>query len=331
MPIELAIDKEGNLYTGQCTSTGGRSLILRIDSRGILDAIAGSGNVGFGPDGSPALETAIDCPAGLAFGPDGRLSFADHGNNRIRRIELDGTISTVAGSGPTGVNQGSFSGDGGPATSATLREPWGIAFDSKGNLYIADRDNDRVRRVDRDDVITTAAGTGERGYGGDGGPAVKAQLCGPQGLAIDENDNLYIADDCNNRVRRVSADGRISTAAGNGLAPAGDGSVGDGGPAIDAVLDGVDGLAFGPAGSLYIATNPGLRIRRLAPDGTISTLAGTGAVGTPTDGSSATTTLFPELYGLAFDAAGNLYVADGNVAIYRIDTTGTVTRFAGAP
>lgn len=331
MPVELAIDREGNLYAGQCTFEGGESLILRIDQKGILDAIAGSGEVGFGPDGSPALGTAIDCPAGIAFGPDGLLYFADHGNNRIRRIEPDGTISTVAGSGPAGVNRGSFSGDGGPAAAATLKEPWGIAFDSNGNLYIADRDNDRIRMVDRRGVITTVAGTGVRGYGGDGGPGAKAQLCGPQGLAVDPHDNLYLADDCNDRVRRLSTDGMIATVAGAGAVAVGVGAVGDGGAALSAQLDGPDGLAFGLDGALYVATNPGLRVRRVELGGAITTVAGTGSAGTPTEGAQATDASFPELYGLAFDGAGNLYIADGNVAIYRVDLSGVVTRFAGAP
>jgi sugar lactone lactonase YvrE len=332
MPVELAFDGEGKLYVGQCAFAPGQSVIDRIDSRGVLDRIAGSGELGFGADGARALDTKIDCPAGLAFGLDGLFYFADHGNNRIRRVDGDGTIRTVAGNGPAGVDLGSFSGDGGPATAATLHEPWGIAFDSKGNLYIADRDNNRVRKVDIHGVITTLAGTGVTGFSGDGGPATKAQLCGPQGLAVDRTDNLYIADDCNDRIRRVDRGGTITTFAGKGLVVVGaGGSVGDGGPAAFAELDGPDGLAFGVDGSLYVATNPGLRVRRIDTKGLSSTMAGTGLAGTPTEGAMATTASFPELYGLAFDVDGNLYVADGSSAIYRIDTAGVVTRFAGAP
>jgi len=326
-PIELTTDVEGNLYVSTCGFDAGQNVIDRIDSKGILDRIAGSGLLSFNDDGHAALETDLQCPAGLAIAPDGLFYLADHGNNRVRRIERDLTIRTIAGSGQAGVNLGSFSGDGGPATAATLQEPWGIAFDSKGNLYIADRDNDRVRRVGTDGTISTVAGNGIRGFGGDGGPAAQAQLCGPQGVAVGADDSLFIADDCNDRVRKVDSHGVISTVVGTGVA----GNTGDGGPATKARIDGPDGLAFDAAGNLYVATTPGLTIRRVTPRGTISTVAGTGAAGIPVDGAKAAESAFPELYGLVFDAAGNLYVADGNAAIWRIDPAGVVTRFAGTP
>jgi sugar lactone lactonase YvrE len=326
-PVELALDREGNLYVTTCGFDAGQNVIDRIDSKGILDRIAGSGLLGFNDDGHAALDTDLQCPAGLAFAPDGLLYVSDHGNNRIRRIEPDLTVRTVAGSGQAGINLGSFSGDGGPATAATLQEPWGIAFDSKGNLYIADRDNDRVRRVGVDGTITTVAGNGMRGFGGDGGRATDAQLCGPQGVAIGARDSLFIADDCNDRVRMVDPGGVISTAAGTGVG----GNTGDGGPATKARIDGPDGLAFDPDGNLYIATNPGLTIRRVTPYGRISTVAGIGISGVPEDGAKAAESRFPELYGLVFDASGSLYVADGNSAIWRIDPAGIVTRYAGAP
>ena len=326
-PIELAMDVEGNLYVSTCGFEAGQNVIDRIDSKGILDRIAGSGILSFNDDGHAALDTDLQCPAGLAIAPDGLFYISDHGNNRVRRIEPNLIVRTVAGSGQAGVNLGSFSGDGGLATAATLQEPWGIAFDSKGNLYIADRDNDRVRRVGTNGTITTVAGNGIRGFGGDGGAATEAQLCGPQNVAVGADDSLFIADDCNDRVRKVDAHGVVSTVVGTGIG----GNRGDGGPATKARIDGPDGLAFDAAGNLYVATNPGLTIRRITPKGTISTIAGTGQAGIPVDGAKATESAFPELYGLVFDAAGNLYAADGNAAIWRIDPAGIVTRFAGAP
>jgi len=216
-PVGLVFDAIGNLYVTQCTFDDGQSFIYRIDPGGLLVPFAGTGRLAFSGDGGQAASADIQCPAGIAFGPDGGLYFADHANNRVRRIGKDGVITTVAGSGPAGVNVGSFAGDGGPAVHARLQEPWGVAFDSDGNLFIADRDNDRVRRVDVHGVITTLAGSGRHGFAGDGGLAVKASLCGPQGLTFDSHGNLLIADDCNDRVRMVDRHGVISTYVGTGI------------------------------------------------------------------------------------------------------------------
>ena len=166
-PGGLVIDADGNLYVSEC---GGQSVIDRIDPAGLLTRFAGTGAFDFAGDGGPATQAAIDCPVGMAFGPDGALYFADHASNRVRRIDRGGIITTVAGSGPAGIGQGSFSGDGGSAVDATLQEPTDVAFDRAGNLYIADRDNLRVRRVDPQGVITTVAGNGSRGFSGDDGP-----------------------------------------------------------------------------------------------------------------------------------------------------------------
>ena len=181
--VGVATDTSGNLYLSQCASDA--SLISRIDRHGELTPFAGAGPIGFSGDAGPALGATIGCPVGMAIGPDGALYFADHANNRVRRIDQAGIITTIAGSGPAGVNQGSFSGDGGPATSATLQEPWDVAFDGKGNLFIADRDNHRVRRVDPGGVITTVAGDGTRRFAGDAGAAVSASLAAPLGIVVD--------------------------------------------------------------------------------------------------------------------------------------------------
>jgi hypothetical protein len=220
------------------------------------------------------------------------------------------------------VDQGSFSGDGVPATKAGLQEPWSVAFDRHGNLFIGDRDNYRVRKVDQTGVITTVAGTGLPGFSGDGGPATAAQMC-PLGVAIDPAGNVLIGDPCNNRVRKVDGHGVISTIAGTGSA----GFAGDGGPATSAVVDSPGHFAFDASGALLVQA--GVQVRRIDPHGVITTIAGIGKVGVPDDGMAALQAPFPEVYGLAVDAAGNVYVADGNTSVYRIDGKGILTLFAG--
>ena len=168
------------MFASECTDAGGRG-VVRIDADGMLTPFAGNGKPEWSGDGGPATEAGLYCPFEMRIGPDGALYLADHGNNRIRRIGTDGIITTIAGSGAAGVDQGSYSGDGGPATSATLQEPSGIAFDAVGNLYIGDRDNDRIRKIDLHGVITTIAGDGKIGAPVDGGPAVSAHLAKPAG------------------------------------------------------------------------------------------------------------------------------------------------------
>lgn len=319
-PTGLVFDAAGNLYVSGCTWT--ESHIYRIDPKGVLTTVAGAGITSWSGDGGPAMSANLQCPVGMAFGPDGALYFADHASNRIRRIDGAGIITTVAGSGPAGVDMGSFSGDGGPASKATLQEPWGVAFDSAGNLYIADRDNYRVRRVDPKGLITTVAGTGRSLFSGDDGPATQAMMC-PLDIAVDAADNLLIGDTCNRRVRKVDSKGVIDTIAGTGTA----GFSGDGGPAASADVDTPGDLVVDATGALLFET--GRRIRRIDTLGVISTLAGIGEYGQPDDGMAAPEAPFPDLYGVAVDAVGNVYVADGIARVYQIDTKGTLTVFAG--
>ena len=262
-PTALAVDGSGNLYVADPRN----HRIRRIDAEGVITTIAGTGERGFGGDGGPATEAQFDYPTGLAVDGSGNLYVADPRNHRIRRIDAEGVITTIAGTGERG-----FGGDGGPATEAQLNFSWQLALDGSGNLFVADYGNHRIRRIDAEGVITTIAGTGERGFGGDGGPATEAQLNFPEGLAVDGSGNLYVADSLNYRIRRIDAEGVITTIAGTG----GRGFSGDGGPAAEAQFAYPSGLALDGSGNLYVAVPSNHRIRRIDAEGVITTIAGSG-------------------------------------------------------
>ena len=231
----------------------------------------------------------------------GNLYIADGWNHRIRGVSPSGIISTVAGNGAPW-----FSGDGGSATSASVCQPTGVAVDAAGNLYIADYGNHRIRGVSPSGIISTVAGSGTQGFSGDGGPATSASLNYPGSVAVDAAGNLYIADSQNDRIRKVSASGIISTVAGNGAL----GFSGDGGPASSASLLLPGGVAVDAAGNLYIADSQNDRIRKVSASGIISTVAGSGAQGFSGDGGPATSALLYGPFGVAVDAAGDLYIGD---------------------
>jgi hypothetical protein len=229
-------------------------------------------------------------------------------------------IITVAGSGASS----NFCGDGGAATKACLALPSDVALDTAGNLFIADYENARVRKVDKTGMITTVAGNGTRGFCPDGGPAIAACLGGPAGIAIDAADNLFIAD--SGRIRKVDAAGTITTVAGNGSA----GYCGDGGSATSACLNDPQGITVDAAGNLFIADALNHRVRKVDHAGTITTVAGNGTSAYCGDGGPATSACLSAPYGVALNAAGNLFVADAqNHRIRRIDATGTITTIAG--
>jgi sugar lactone lactonase YvrE len=257
-PQGIAIDSSGNLYIADTLN----SRVRRVDSAGIISTVAGTGAPGDSGDGGPAALARLMSPLGLAIGPDDGVFIADYGANRVRELLPNGTIVTVAGTGDPG-----YAGDGELASAALLNGPQGLAFDSEGNLYIADSQNDRVRAVDAAGVITTVAGSGSEGEAGDGAPAVGADLRLPTGpldgagggLAVDAAGNLFIADSFNNRVREVSVDGRIRTVAGSGSA----GYSGDGDPAVTALLHLPLSVAVDLAGDLFVADTANSRIREV--------------------------------------------------------------------
>lgn len=230
-------------------------------------------------------------------------------------------IDTIAGNGQAG-----FAGDNGPATAASLATPGGAVVDAAGNVYVADQLNDRIRKITPDNKITTIAGNGVFGFGGDNGPATVASFASPLELALDAAGNLYVADVDNHRIRRIATNGTITTVAGNGTR----GDSGDGGPATAATLAEPTGVAVAPSGDLYIADFAAHRVRRIATDGTITTLAGTGVSGYSGDGGLASAARLNEPSALAVDAAGNVYIADsGNERVRRVGPDGTITTVAG--
>ena len=217
-------------------------------------------------------------------------------------------------------------GDNGPATGALLSDPFDVAVDTSGNLYIADDQNNRIRRVDSSGNITTVAGTGVSGYGGDGGPATEAVLNSPVGVAVDTSGNLYIADSGNHRIQRVDTMGTITTVAGTGE----QGESGDGGPATAALLSDPFDVAVDTSGNLYIADTRNDKIRRVDTMGIITTVAGTGAGGYFGDGGLATNAWVYRPRGVAVDSSGNIYIADTlNDRVRQVDTMGIITTVAG--
>jgi hypothetical protein len=221
-----------------------------VDKEGIITTIAGTGKVGYSGDGGPATAAKLTEPGGLAFDAKGSLYLSDY--TSVRKIDPSGTITTVAGTGRAG-----FSGDGGPATEAKVTA-YDVAFDSKGNMYIADSDNQRIRKVNKDGIITTVVGSGKEGYSGDGGQATEAALRGPSGIAVDGEGNLFISDHHNYVVRKVDKNGTITTTAGTGE----QGFNREKGPAAEVMLQDPIGLFVDDAsGVLYIADTLNARIR----------------------------------------------------------------------
>ena len=313
--IAIAPGKQGDFFIG----LNHYAVVLRMDSSGVLTRVAGNGTSGFSGDGGPATSAPFQNPRGLAVDSAGNLYIADWFNYRVREVS-NGVITTVAGNGGSG-----FSGDGGPATEAQIGAPVAVIVDAAGSLYIAS--GTRIFKVS-DGVISTVAGNGTSGFSGDNGPAVDAQLSGAAGMALAANGDLYFAD-CNNSVVRRVSNGVIATVAGTWPGTYSIGSFGgDNGPAATAQLSFPSAVAFDAAGSLYIADSMNGRVRRVS-NGIITTVAGNGFPPGRGDGGPAVNAVLIDPNDLAFDSAGNLYVADSGDYRVRVISNGVIATAAG--
>jgi DNA-binding beta-propeller fold protein YncE len=321
-PEAFAIDPDGNVVFSDCEA----QRVFRLGSDGQVTVVAGSGPQGFeggdlAGDGGPATEARFNCPSGLAYDGSGDLFVADSVNNRVRMIDPSGVITTVAGSGASGLDSGGYDGDGGPATRATLEFPVGLAFDPQGRLTITDKGNDAIRRVDARGVISTIAGTGHGGFSGDGGSAVEAQLHSPWYLAFDRHGDLYVTDLENHRIRRIDGHGVITTVAGGGTLGTDQASV----PALKAAFREPYGVAIDRDGRLFVSDDLDNTVR-LIDHGTVTIVAGTGQAGSAGDGGPATDAQLRSPFGLLIIPDGTLYVADGgNGCVRVVDPSGIIT------
>ncbi len=289
-----------------------------------VTVIAGTGRAGWSGDGGPAVQAQINDPYGIVRGPDGALWFCEHAGHRIRRIDREGVITTIAGTGTAG-----YSGDGGPAAAATFHLPHELRFGPDGHLYIVDTGNQVIRRIDlATGLITTVAGTNRRGYQGDGGPASQATFNGPHSLQFGPDGSLYVCDVGNHVIRRINTHGVIETIAGTGRP----GPTPDGARFASTPLHSPRSLDFDRQGDLWLVTREGNQVFRLSlPTGRIHHMAGSGEAGFAGNGGPAREAQLNGPKGIALDAEGNAWLADTESHSIRLveAATGTLRLIAG--
>jgi len=321
-PVAVASDRNGNVYAALL----GTHQVVKIDSGGTIWLVAGTGGQGSSGDGGPAKGATLSSPVGLAVDAAGNLYICDSAANRIRRVGTDGFITTFAGTGKSG-----GSGDGGPATAATLATPSAIAVDTHGDLLIADTLNNVIRAVTPDGIIHTIAGTGKRGSSGNAGNALSAAMWSPAGVAADNAGNIYIADTGNLWIYKLTPDGIITRCAGVDTSVSSPFGGGDPTLAVNNTLTTPTSLAVDQLGNLFVVEYGAARVLLITPDGKISSYAGTGTSGTSGDGGLAR---FANLnvMGIAVDAHNNLLIADGVTNRVRIVTAadGIINTLAGS-
>ena len=317
LPNGLALNGKGELFISDI----GAHQVFKLDLRGRLSVIAGTGADGFAGDGGQATKALLHAPHDLLFDAEGNLLIADTYNQRIRRVDWSGVISTIVGNG-----KAELAGDGGAALEAALNNPQSIAFDGEGSLLIADTFNHVIRRVNRNGVISTVAGT-VPGHGGDSGSATKAQINLTMAVAVGNDGSIFISDAANSRIRRVTPDGIIQTIAGFGPAQDtyGGGFAGDGGAPAKAKLFSATDLKFDAAGNLFICDSGNHRIRVIR-NGVIATVAGCGRQGAGGDGGEATKAELNTPQKIVVASDGSFFIADrANHQIRKVDNRGTIT------
>jgi len=303
-PTAVALDGRGNLYVADVYNLR----VRKVDLDGIIATVVGTGCSDTQTEDRPAADANLDSAYGIATDAESNLYVLSRGHSKILKVGSDGLAKRVVGSGIPG-----FGGDGGPANEAEIFNPCHLAEDSTGALLIADSGNRRVRRVSLDGVIDTIVGTGEAGFAGDGGRAIEAQLGFPSAIAVDRDDNVFIADFTNHRIRRLSRDGTISTIAGTGEPEFN----GDGRSALECNIGEPCGVAVDDDGYVYIGDQVNCRIRVVTPSGIMHTVAGTGTKGYAGDGGPATAAEMSNPDIIAFDSDGNLYIPDYSNAVVR--------------
>jgi uncharacterized protein (TIGR03437 family) len=326
LPAAVAVDRAGNVYITDL----GHSRIRVVSPAGAITTAVGSDKGAPLAPNENAVSVRLNGPTGVAVDANGNIYFTEgsigsgtnlaHGDYRVWKVTPDSILTAFAGNGIA-----SYSGDGGASTNAQLRGPTALALDTAGNLYIADTQNHRVRKVTPAGIITTIAGTGTAGFSGDGGPAANAQLNAPQGVAVDSAGFVVISDTGNSRIRKISPDGIINNHIGNGNAS----YFGDGGPAYLGSVNHPEGIAVDPSYAVYIADTLNHVVRKAGTDGTIKTIAGRGVPGFSGDGGPATSAQLKGPTSVALDNAGNLYIVDtGNQRIRKVGPDGTITTVA---
>ncbi len=268
-----------------------------------ISTYAGNGIGSYSGDGGAATAAAIHNPYGVCVDGSGNIFIADQSNNRVRKVNSSGIISTIAGTGSAGYN-----GDGIAGTAAMLNGPTGVAVDGAGNVYIADENNHRIRKINTSGTISTIAGTGAGGYSGDGGAATAAAIHNPWAVALDGSGNVFFSDQFNHRIRKINSSGVINTYVGTGTS----GFSGDGGAATAATIFTPADLVVDGSGNLFFGDVTNQRIRKVNASGMISTVAGNGTFGFTGDGGAATAAELYSPYGICVDGSGNLYIADLN-------------------